>query len=75
LRTDAIRRWPETVTAVGVTLDDHNRITFIAPYGAEDIFEMRVRRSPLFEDIDYYRNRVTNKNWKEIWPRITIEWD
>jgi len=72
--TDAISRWPETVTAVGITLEKNNSITLIAPYGVEDIFEMRVRRSPLFMDKEYYKRRVMDKNWKKLWPKIMIEW-
>jgi hypothetical protein len=69
---DAIRHWPETVTAVGIKLNEDNSISYISPYGLEDIFEYRVRRSPLFKDESYYRSRVRKKNWKEIWPRIEI---
>ncbi|WP_373232227.1 nucleotidyltransferase family protein [Cohnella sp.] len=70
---DAISRWPETVTAVGIRLEEDDRITIIAPYGVDDIYEMKVRRSPLFKDREYYQSRVTNKNWKEIWPKLNIE--
>jgi hypothetical protein len=71
---DAISRWPETVTAVGIRLLEDDIITVIAPYGIDDIFEMRVRKSPLFKDKEYFQKRVMNKNWNEIWPKINIEW-
>jgi hypothetical protein len=69
---DAIAHWPETVTAIGVMLDSNNEIMIIAPYGLEDLFQMMVRRSPLFQDKDYYLNRVKNKNWIIQWPQLTI---
>jgi len=72
--TDAISRWPETVTAVGITLEE-DTVKVVAPYGVEDIFDLKVRRSPLFKDKEYYHRRIMNKNWKEIWPKIKIEWD
>ena len=73
--TDAISRWPETVTAVGITLNEDHEIEVIAPYGVQDIFQMKVRRSPLFPDIDYYRKRVQSKKWQELWPKIQINWE
>ena len=69
---DAISHWPETVTAVGIRLEDDNSISIVSPYGLEDLFEFRVRRSPLFKDVSYYKSRVTKKNWKEIWPKLDI---
>lgn len=69
---DAISHWPETVTAVGIRLEKDDSVSVISPYGLEDIFEYRVRKSPLFKDEAYYRSRVNKKNWKEIWPRLII---
>lgn len=73
--SDAMSKWPETVTAVGMTKDEEGNIKVIAPYGVDDIFNMKVRRSPLFKNKEYVRKRVINKNWKNIWPMIEIEWD
>lgn len=69
---DAISQWPETVTAVGIRLERDDNISIISPYGLEDLFEYRVRKSPLFKDETYYRTRINKKNWKEIWPRLVI---
>jgi hypothetical protein len=68
----AMMRWPETVTAVGVTLDDHDEIRIVAPFGLNDLFDLIVRKSPYFKDSEYYLNRVNAKGWKEIWPRLKI---
>ncbi|WP_438351216.1 nucleotidyltransferase family protein [Paenibacillus sp. FA6] len=70
---DAMSHWPETVTAVGIRLEDDNSISLVSPYGLEDLFEFRVRRSPLFKDDSYYKCRVTKKDWKEIWPKLEID--
>jgi hypothetical protein len=72
---DAIRYWPETVTAVGIKLDKSDRIQFICPYGLDDLFELKVRQSPMFKDQSYYRDRVNKKNWLEIWPKLEIIYD
>jgi len=69
---DAMKRWPETATAVGVALDDDDKIRIIAPHGLEDLFSLRIRRSPFFDDADYYRSRVKSKNWLNLWPRLEL---
>lgn len=70
---DAISRWPENVTAIAVRLEDNDRLSWLCPYGLDNIFECRVRRSPLFPDEAYYRFRISRKNWQELWPRLQIE--
>src|SRR5690606_7289248 len=69
---EAMSYWPETVTAVGIRLEENNNITYASPYGLDDIFEMKVRRSSLFNDESYFRTRVSQKNWKGIWPKLEI---
>jgi hypothetical protein len=69
---DALSRWPETVTALGVSLDEEDRMELCAPYGLKDLFDMIVRQSPLFTDRERYLERVVKKKWKEHWPHITV---
>jgi hypothetical protein len=69
---DAIAHWPETVTAVGVMLDKNDDIEIISPYGLEDLFQMVVRRSPLFQNKEYYLNRVKGKDWINQWPLLKL---
>ncbi|MBP1990580.1 nucleotidyltransferase family protein [Paenibacillus eucommiae] len=69
---DAISHWPETVTAIGIRLEEDDSISLISPYGLEDLFEFRVRRSPLFIKEAYYQARVSKKNWKKLWPQLEI---
>jgi hypothetical protein len=69
---DAMKRWPETATAVGVALDYAGKLKVIAPLGLEDLFSLQIKRSPFFEDADYYRSRVKSKNWLNLWPRLKL---
>lgn len=69
---DALSRWPETVTAVGVRINEKNDLELCAPHGLEDLFNMIVRRSPLFTDKAYFLERVRKKEWKKQWPLLTI---
>nr|WP_183599701.1 nucleotidyltransferase family protein [Paenibacillus phyllosphaerae] len=67
---DALSRWPETATAIGARIDEEDRIHFCAPYGLEDLFALKLRQSPLFLNRDYYRQRVSSKNWRADWPLL-----
>jgi hypothetical protein len=70
---DAISKWPETVTAIGVSLDEHGTLSLIAPYGIEDLVNFVVRPTPIFlKKTDIIRARVAKKGWQERWPQITF---
>lgn len=69
---DAVKRWPETATAVGAMLDETDQLMICAPHGLEDLFKMVVRRSPFFADQAYYLERVGKKEWDRLWPLLTI---
>ncbi|CAM4048239.1 nucleotidyltransferase family protein [Cohnella lubricantis] len=69
---DAMKRWPETVTAVGVTLDARGELQIMAPHGLKDLFEMKVRQSPYYPDRSYFEGRVREKNWLTIWPKLEL---
>ncbi|WP_059053843.1 nucleotidyltransferase family protein [Paenibacillus senegalimassiliensis] len=70
--TDAMKRWPETATAVGVSLDEDGGIIIIAPYGLQDLFDLVIRKSPLYTDDDVFHQRIQSKNWLEKWPLLKI---
>lgn len=67
---DTMKRWPETATAVGITLTDTNDIKVIAPHGLEDLFKLVVRQSEFFADEAYYYERVASKKWSERWTQL-----
>jgi hypothetical protein len=71
---DAIAHWPETATAVAITLDDAGHVVFCAPCGAGDLLQMIVRPTPAFEKkLDVFRARLEKKNWSMKWPKVRIE--
>lgn len=70
---DAICKWPETATAVAVTLGDDGQVIFEAPLGADDLIGLVVRPTFAFEDkMDQYRSRARKKNWSAKWPKLRI---
>ncbi|SEM71064.1 nucleotidyltransferase family protein [Paenibacillus sp. OV219] len=70
--SDALSRWPEMVTAIGVRLSEEDQLEFCCPHGLVDLFGMRVQRSPYFSDHVYYLERISRKAWNQHWPNLTI---
>ncbi|NDI33895.1 nucleotidyltransferase family protein [Chengkuizengella sediminis] len=73
---DAISKFPETVTALGLKLDKNNNLILAAPCGIQDVINLEVKPTPHFlsnkELLSIYRKRITQKNWKSIWNKIKI---
>ena len=69
---NALQYWPETATAVAVRMGDANSIEIIAPYGLDDLFELRLRPTPVFEreKLNMFRERVAAKLWRERYPQL-----
>jgi hypothetical protein len=72
---DALYKWPETATAIAIQIDEHGFLKIIAPYGYDDLFSLVVRPPDYFRrhHIDRYLERIKNKNWIQIWPKLNIK--
>lgn len=69
---DAMSRWPETATAVGVRLSN-GRVELLAPHGVGDLLGMIVRPTPAFSARgDEVLRRVGEKHWRARWPKLSI---
>lgn len=71
---NALLYWPETATAVAARVGDNNIIEILAPYGLDDLFELRLRPTPPFEHekLDIFRQRVVAKRWMERYPLLQL---
>ncbi|ETI70563.1 nucleotidyltransferase family protein [Neobacillus vireti] len=73
---DGISKFPETVTALGVKLDEKENVILTAPWGITDVVNLEVRPTPYYLNseglIKIYENRVLKKNWNSIWTNIKI---
>jgi uncharacterized protein len=73
---DAISKFPETATALGVKLDSNQNLMLTAPWGLEDVLDMEVWPTPYFKETQQmaviYEERIRKKNWKAIWPKIKV---
>ncbi|SES35567.1 nucleotidyltransferase family protein [Psychrobacillus sp. OK032] len=73
---EGIANFPETVTALGVKLNDEDKVLLIAPHGITDVLQLQVRPTPRFlttkELRTVYEERVRKKNWKTTWTMLEI---
>ncbi|HFI0791966.1 TPA: nucleotidyltransferase family protein [Streptococcus suis] len=76
---DAIEKFPERCTAIGVRQTEKGDIELFVPYGLDDIYNYIVRPTPHFlansKRMDIYKKRIKKKNWKKQWPAITIKYE
>jgi len=72
---DAISRWPETATAVGVKIEN-GELELVAPLGIEDLISVVARPTPTFMASDKKKarvqERIAQKRWKEKWPKLQV---
>ncbi|MEK4628556.1 nucleotidyltransferase family protein [Solibacillus sp. FSL R7-0682] len=73
---DAMSKFPETATALGVKLDENNKVILAAPCGIADVVNLEVKPTPYFtncpERMGIYETRLLQKNWQSIWPKINV---
>ena len=69
---EAVATWPEFATSVGITLSQAENFEIIAPFGLDDLFEMRVRHNPARASVAAFRSRIATKRYKERWPNVLI---
>lgn len=68
---DAIAKFPETVTALGVRLDNNDQLQLTASHGVKDVINMIIRPTPFFSNsrllMDIYNERIKTKDWGKRW--------
>ncbi|MFZ7945958.1 nucleotidyltransferase family protein [Neobacillus sp. 19] len=73
---DAISKFPETATALGVKLDEKDNVIVTAPCGINDVVNLVVKPTPYFtktkERVEIYENRISKKNWKAVWKHLKV---
>jgi uncharacterized protein len=74
---DAISKFPETATALGVKIDKDNKLVLTSPCGTDDVINLELKPTPYFIEIKelaaIYEERIIKKNWKAIWHKIKVQ--
>jgi hypothetical protein len=69
--SDSMTHWLETVTAVGVRLEEDDTLTVVAPLGTDDLLGLRCRPTAFGRTRrGEYDARIAAKRWRELWPRV-----
>ncbi|KJQ61412.1 nucleotidyltransferase family protein [Streptococcus cristatus] len=75
---DAMSKYPECCTAIGLRLLEDDQLELFAPYGLADIRAFQVRPTPHFladaERKKLYMERIRKKNWQTKWPQLSFEY-
>ena len=69
---EALLGWPETATAIALRLSAQNKIEYIAPFGLEDLFELKLRWNANLVSYQTFAQRLQNKQWLQRWPRLEV---
>jgi len=74
---DAVANYPETATALALTLDEGGLPKLGAPHGLNDALAMRVRPTPAFaadpDLMGIFDRRIAAKRWDLLWPGVQYE--
>lgn len=70
----AMYNWPETATAIAARIGRHDKIEVLAPFGLDDLFQLRLRPTPRFaqEKHHIFQQRMTEKNWLTRYPKLAL---
>ncbi len=73
--TEGLATWCELPTCIGVTLLADDRLQLTAPWGIEDLVNLRVTANPISKNNPQaFIDRVQKKNWIKIWPNLKVIW-
>jgi len=74
---DAISKFPEIASALGVSIDGEGNLILAAPWGIEDVINFEIRPTPYFMETKerkfMYEERIRKKNWKSIWKSLKVD--
>jgi len=67
---EAIYSFRTTASAVGITLNQNNKLEIFAPHGLTDLFGLVVRANKIQITKAVYEKKC--RRWKKAWPKLTI---
>lgn len=67
---ESISTWPVIGACMAMRMNQ-GRLEFIAPFGFQDMFSLRVRANKVLVNQTIYEGKAIK--WKEQWPKLSIE--
>ena len=68
----ALSLWPETATAVAVRLLENNDFEIIAPFGLDDLFELKLRWNTALVSHEVFIQRMEEKQFLQKWNKLSL---
>lgn len=68
----ALSLWPETATAVALRLNAQNSLECIAPFGLQDLFELKLRWNASLVSHAVFAQRIQSKCFRAKWPKLQL---
>ncbi|MGA6135264.1 nucleotidyltransferase family protein [Acinetobacter dispersus] len=66
----ALSLWPDTATAIAVRVNASGELELIAPFGLQDLFELKLRWNSALVNYATFKKRVDSKQWLQQWPQL-----
>jgi len=71
--SQALSRWVETATCIGVRLNEKDELELTTPLGIDDLVNLIVRPNPIIPfDKDLFEKRIKEKKWLTLWPKLKV---
>ncbi|KAF5307055.1 hypothetical protein FQR65_LT18482 [Abscondita terminalis] len=69
---DALSVWVETSTAIAVRLQQSGQLEWIAPFGLNDLFELKLRWNARLVSYATFVQRIESKRFLQRWDKLVI---
>ncbi|ELW86999.1 MULTISPECIES: nucleotidyltransferase family protein [Acinetobacter] len=69
---DALSVWVETSTAIAVRLQQSGQLEWIAPFGLNDLFELKLRWNARLVSYATFVQRIASKRFLQRWDKLVI---
>lgn len=70
---EALAKWVETATCIGVKIEKNNKVVLATPRGIDDLVNLVLRPTSIFDnEKNIFKNRVKKKEWLKKWPKLKI---
>jgi uncharacterized protein len=69
---DALSGWVETSTAIAVRLQQSGQLEWIAPFGLNDLFELKLRWNARLVSYATFVQRIESKRFLQRWDKLLI---
>ncbi|ENV35545.1 nucleotidyltransferase family protein [Acinetobacter gerneri] len=68
----ALSFWPETATAIAVRINQNDHLEIVAPFGFEDLFQLKLRWNKNLVSHTAFMQRITKKRFLQRFPKLTL---